>query len=130
MANTLEPGPNTIYTTTVGSTAGTGSWYRVPPWLTRLSVQFILNTSSAGATAGTTTHLEVSNDGVNALLTKGRTFDTQGTTDLIVNGGSLQSSMDAAWGWVRAKVASLTTSTAGSTGSPSVSVIVNAGYSH
>lgn len=124
----LEPGPNTIYTTTVGSTAGTGNWYRVPPWLGRLSFQVTLLTASAGATAGTTTHIEVSNDGSRPLLTKGRTIDTQATTDAIVNGGALQSSMDAAWGWVRANVASLTTSTAGSAGSPSVTVVCNASF--
>ena len=127
--NVLEPGPNTLYATSAGSTEGTGDWFRIPPWMDRLSFQVTLVTASAGATAGTTTHIEVSNDGTIPLGTKGRTVDTQATTDTISNGGSLVSSMQCQWGWVRAKVASLTTSTAGSAGSPAVTVTCNAGYS-
>ena len=120
------PGPTTIYQTSVGSTAGTGEWYRVPGRLGKLAFQAILSASSVGATCASSASIEVANSTQIACATKGRVFDLTATTDVVSDGGALQSSMEAAWSYVRGKVTSLTTSTAGSAGSPSVSIIVSA----
>lgn len=121
-----SPGPTTIYATSVGSTAGVGDWYRVPPRIGKLSFQAILSASSVGATAASSASIEVTNSTAIGLATKGRVFDLTATTDVVSDGGAFQSSMDAAWAWVRGKVTSLSSATAGSTGSPSVQIIVNA----
>ena len=127
------PGPVTIFTSTAGSTSKAGDWYRVHPSIGRLTWQATLNTSSAGATAGSTVYIEVSNTptsettGPVPLATKGQTIALAGTTDAVSDGAVLASSMSGAWAWVRANMNSLTTSTAGTAGSPSVSVVMNAG---
>lgn len=123
----LQPGANLIFTSTAGSTAKFGEWYAVGN-LTELTVHAVLAASTVGATAGSTVSLEVSNTGSTAypLATKGRTIALTCTTDVVADGGSLQSSMVGAWKFVRVAMTSLTTSTAGSAGSPSVNVYVNA----
>ena len=121
----LFNGSNTILTSSAGSTAAVGDWYSVDG-LTELSFQAILTASSVGATAGTTVHIEVSNTTAIALATKGRTIGLTCTTDTVSDGGSLVSSMVGTWRYIRANLASLTTSTAGSAGSPSVTVRVGA----
>ena len=68
MAFTLNSaGPTTLLTSTAGSVGATGNWYRVPPKLRALAFQVTQVTSSVGATASSTTFIQVSNDGVNPI---------------------------------------------------------------
>ena len=124
----LNAGSNNIFNSTAGSTAKVGDWYRIEPNLTNLSVQAILTASSVGATAGSTVNFEFSNTTTvssNSAI-NGRAVALTCTTDMVSGGGSLISSMVAAWKFVRVSMASLTTSTAGSNGSPAVQAFVNA----
>ena len=119
-------GPTVIFTSTAGTTSSAGSWYQVHPSINRLAFHVKQTTSSVGATAGSTTYIEVSNDGVTALATKGLTIGITATTDTVSDGGTFASSMQAQWAYIRANLNSLTTSTAGSAGSPAVVVTVGA----
>ena len=123
----LFTGSNTVLTTTAGSTVSTGSWYSIPPELSRLACQAVLAASSAGATAGTTVYIEVSNTTAIAAATRACTFALSCTTDTVSDGAVFSTTMNGAWKLVRARVASLTTSTAGSAGSPTVTVYIGAG---
>ena len=121
------PGPTTLLASTAGSTQTVGSWFEVHPSITRLGFQVILQTASAGATAGTTVFIEATNStSYPAMATKGQTFAPIATTDLVSDGGMMVSSMQGQWRFLRANMNSLTTSTAGSAGSPSVTVVVGA----
>ena len=122
------PGVTTIFTSTAGSTIATGSWYEILPTIGALAWQVKLQTSSAGATAATTVTIEVSNDSSLALATVGQTIALTATTDAVSDGAVLASSMRGPWRYIRARMNSLTTSTAGSTGSPAVNVYMSAGY--
>jgi hypothetical protein len=125
---TLFPGANTILGPT-GSTVATGEWYSIPTQCDRLSFEAILQASSVGATAASTVIFQVSNSTLatsNGAMA-GRTIALTCTTDLITGGGSLVSSMVSQWKFVRALVNSLTTSTAGSAGTPAVRAIVGVG---
>lgn len=118
-----------IFQSTAGSTAKAGDWIRVHPGLHRLAFQVVLQTASAGATAGTTVSIEGTNStSYPALATKLQQFVPIATTDLVSDGGGLASSMDRQWAWIRANMISLTSSTAGSAGSPSVTVLASGGY--
>lgn len=125
---TLYPGANTILGPT-GSTVATGEWYQIPTNCDRLTFEAILQASSVGATCASTVIFQVSNS---TLATSngaqaGRTVALSATTDLICGGGTLVSSMVGQWKYVRAVVNSLTTSTAGSAGTPAVRAIVGIG---
>ena len=110
MSVTLNtPGPNNILSTTGQST---GNWYRVHPRMSRLTFQVLHTGTSVGATVGSTTIIEASNDGINALATP------LGTVGLSSNSGTNDGfTIDAGWSFVRARVASLAATTAGSAGS-------------
>lgn len=109
MAYTLNsPGPTNILSTTAQST---GNWYRVHPKMGKLTFQVVHTGTSAGATVGSTTVIEASNDGVNALATP------IGTVALSSNSGTNDGfAIDANWAYVRARVGSLAATTAGSAG--------------
>lgn len=113
MANNIySPGPQTILTS---SSTGSGSWYRLHPQVRNVTFQCLQAGSSVGVTVGSTTFIEVSNDGINALVTKPGT--------IAFNGASPQSdgfTLDAHYEYVRATLNSLTTGT--------VSVIASAQF--
>jgi len=117
-------GSGIIFTSTAGSTAATGTWYSIPQGWGRPAVQAVLVASSVGATAGTTVTIEVSNTTAAAVATKLATIGLTCTTDTVSDGAGLSSSMVGGWRFIRAVLTSLTTSTAGSAGSPSVNVYV------
>ena len=126
MAMLNTPGATAILSNTDGTTAVEGSWYEVNPRLRDLSFQAVLQASSAGATCGSTVVIEVSNDGTYPLATKLTIALTNTTTTYVSDGGTFPSSMQCAWRYVRANVSSLTTSTAGSAGTPQVNVYASA----
>ena len=122
-------GPVTILASSAGSTSSVGSWYQIHPAMGRIGVQVIGVASSAGATMGTTVYIEVSNSTAYASSAKALTFNlTNSTTDYVSDFSGLPTTHERAWQFIRANMNSLTTSTAGSAGSPSVTVILNAGY--
>lgn len=109
MAFTINSaGPVTILNS---SSTGPGEWYRVHPKLGTLTFQVTHTGSSVGATVQSTTFIQVSNDGVNPLLTTaGTSASALGT--VTHNGGSPQSdgfAINANWAWVRANLNSLST---------------------
>lgn len=122
----LNLGGNQILASTAGSTNATGDWYSVNN-LQRLTAQAILTASSAGATAATTVYIEASNTTQIAIATKIATFALTCTTNTVSDGAAMPTSLLGAWKYVRAVLNSLTTSTAGSAGSPAVTVWVGAG---
>lgn len=127
MANFIQTGgPTLIYQNTAATTSQVGSWFSVASRLrASLSFQAVMTNSSAGATCSSTTWIEVSNDGIHPCATKALTLAlTNTTTDYVSDGGAFSSSMNVAWSYVRANISSLTTSTAGSAGFPSVAVYV------
>lgn len=126
MAMIQTPGPTLILNTT--STAATGDWYSIHPSMGRLAFHVINQPSSAGGTIDSTTLIEVSNDGVNVALTP-LTFALAGVTTARHSTGScLASSQDGHWGYIRARLAAMSTSTAASTGADTyLRVYVNAG---
>ena len=124
----LSPG-TAILTSTAGSTAATGSWYTIPPGYGNLTWQAVLTASSVGATAGSTVTIQVSNSTAAPASTSVQTIALTCTTDTVSGGGVLAgSTMQGQWRLVRALLTSLTTSTAGSAGSPSVVVYANVGF--
>lgn len=125
-----SPGLTNLLSSTLGSTAGTGGWFRLHPTLGNPTFQVVQTGSSVGATAASTTIIEVSNvpDTGQVPIAARLTIALSGTTDVVSDGGALPSSINGDWGFVRARLLSLTTSTAGSTGSPSVAVWMNCGY--
>jgi hypothetical protein len=127
MAVIQTAGATQIFSVTAGSTTETGDWFQVDQRFGNLVYQVILSASSAGATAGTTVTIEVSNSTAVAVATAAQTFGLTCTTDTVSDGGTFATSMDGAWKLIRANMTSLTTSTAGSAGSPSVTVSVGAG---
>ena len=108
MSYTLNtPGPQNILSTTAQST---GNWYRVHPKMAKLTFQVVHTGTSGGATVGSTTVIEASNDGVNALATP------LGTVALSSASGTNDGfTIDAGWAFVRARVGSLAATTAGAT---------------
>lgn len=123
----LTPG-TAILASTAGSTAATGSWYTIPPHHRDLSWQAVLTASSVGATAASTVTIQVSNTTSVAVTTSVQTMALTCTTDTVTNGGTLfGSTLQGQWKYIRALLGSLTTSTAGSAGSPAVTVYVNVG---
>jgi len=110
MAYNINSTPTTILNS---SSTGAGEWYRVHPNRGKLTFQVLHTGTSVGATVQSTVHIQVSNDGVNPLLTTaGTSVDALGTVTL--NGGSPQSAgfaIDAAWEWVRANTNALSTGT-------------------
>ena len=121
-------GPVTLFASSAGSTSATGSWYQVHPTLGRLGIQVIGVASSAGATMGTTVFIDVTNSTAYASTAHALTFAlTNSTTDFVSDFSGLPTTFERAWNFIRANMNSLTTSTAGSAGSPAVSVILNAG---
>jgi len=106
--NVLGPGPNLILTS---SSTGAGDWHRVHPKLGKLTFQVLHTGTSAGATVGSTTVIEASNDGSNALGTVLGTVGLAGDTPQ-----SDGFTIDANWSYVRAKINSVVAATAGSTG--------------
>lgn len=122
----LYPGAQ-IFASTAGSTAATGSWYTIPTEYGDLTWQAVLTASTVGATAGSTVTIQLSNTTAIAAVT-GQTIALTCTTDTVSNGGGLAgTTMQGAWKYVRAVLTSLTTSTAGSAGSPAVTVYAYAG---
>lgn len=127
MAVIQTSGATNIFTSTAGSTTVTGDWYHIDQHFGNLVFQAILTASSVGATAASSIAIEVSNSTAVAVATVAQTFDLSCTTDTVSDGGTFATTMDGAWKLIRARLVSLTTSTAGSTGSPSVTVTVGAG---
>ena len=121
----LGLGSNLILT--AGTTVATGDWYTIPADMGRITCQAVLTASSVGATAASTVYIEVSNTTLIAAATRATTFALSCTTDTVSDGANFATSMEGAWKLIRARVASLTTSTAGSAGTPSVKVYVAAG---
>lgn len=120
-------GATNIFTVTAGSTSETGDWYHVDQHFGNLVFQAILTASSAGATAATTVYIEASNSTAVPISTKIATLSLTCTTDTVSDGAAMPSSLNGAWKLIRANLNSLTTSTAGSAGSPSVTVSAGAG---
>lgn len=113
MSNLIySPGPQTIFSS---SSTGAGSWYRLHPQVRNVTFQCLQAGSSVGVTVQSTTYIEVSNDGVNALATKAGT--------VVFNGTSPQSdgfTLDAHYEYVRANLNGSSTGT--------VSVIASAQF--
>lgn len=130
MAYNIVPNVTTLLASTVGSTAANGEWHKVDPNIVRrdLAFQAILIASSVGATASSSVGIELSNDGATPLSTApALSFAlTNTSTTYISAGGCLPSSFAGAFAYVRATLIGLTTSTAGSTGSPGVTVYCGA----
>jgi hypothetical protein len=119
-------GSEVITQSTAGTTLRAGTWYSIPSNFGNPAWQAILTASSVGATAGSTITIEVSNSTQVAISTIAQTIALTCTTDTVSAGGTLYgTTMLAAWRFIRANIASLTTSTAGSAGSPAVRVIVS-----
>lgn len=121
-------GPTTIYQNTAATTKASGDWYQVHPGLKNLTFQVVQTASSVGATASSTTYIEVTNSTAEGpVATKWLTVALTGTTDTVTDGGSATgTSMSGPWHFYRANINSVSTSTAGSAGFPVVKVIVNA----
>ncbi len=101
MAFNIQTTPQTILNS---SSTGPGSWYRVHPSIRNITFQTLQTGSSVGVTVASTSYIEVSNDGTNALATKAAT--------IAFNGGSPQSdgfSLDAHYEYVRANINSIST---------------------
>lgn len=129
MALIQSPGATVLLTSTAGTTKTVGSWFEVHPKLGKWAFQALLTASSAAATCGSTIYIEVSNDGVYPIATKGLTIAlTNTSTDYVCDGGCFATSMAGSWRYVRANLQSLTTSTAGSAGSPAVVVTMGAAW--
>ena len=120
-----------------GTTAVEGAWYRMDPRLGRLwFTSKLITGADQGATADTTftatITIEGSNDGSNAASTVLHTFSAQqSTTDTVVLGGPIATSLQGAYGYIRANLTSLTTGTAETTGLAygcQVDITVNAGF--
>lgn len=104
------------------SSTGAGDWYRVNQKLGKLTFQVTHNPTSIGATVSSTTVIEASNDGVNALGTVLGTVALAGD-NVQANGFAV----DAHWEYVRAKINSVGAASAGSTGTGfGISVSVSA----
>ena len=122
----LYPGSK-IFDSTAGATAATGDWYTIPAEYGDLTWQAVLYASSVGATAGSTVTIQLANTTAVAAVT-GQTIALTCTTDTVSNGGGLAgSTLQGAWKYVRVVLTSLTSSTAGSAGSPNVEVYAYAG---
>ena len=107
-----------------GSTAVTGDWYDIPHDYGNPAWQAVLTNSSVGATAATSVYIEVANSTA-AYAVRVHSIALTCTTDTVSTGGTLAgSTYDGAWRKIRA-VSSLTTSTAGSSGTPNVAVYCN-----
>lgn len=122
------PGIYNLFTSTAGALVSVGAWKRVHPDVTRMAFGITLAVSSVGATAGSSGVIEVSHDGITAVKTPAQSFQISGTTDLVADGGAYASSMNGAWPYIRFNMQSLTASTAGSAGSPAVTVNVTPGF--
>lgn len=121
----LYPGSKIIDS---GTTALTGDWYQIPSEYGNITWQAVLAASSVGATAGSTVTIQLSNTTAVALSTAGQTIALTCTTDTVSQGGTpYGTTMAGAWKYIRAVITSLTTSTAGSAGTPNVKVYVYAG---
>ena len=123
-------GKSSVYAT-AGSTVLAGDWYRIHPKLNRFYITCKLTGTSAVSTATATVNIEGSNDGVTAASTPLYSFSgITLTTDIVVLGGSLPTTLGGTPGYIRANMTALTTSTAGSTtaASANVTVHINAGY--
>ena len=123
-------GKSSVYATG-GSTVLVGDWYRIHPKLGRPYITCRLTGSSVGSTATATVNIEGSNDGVTAASTPLLAFTgITLTTDTVVLGGSLTTTLGGTPGYVRANLTSLTTTTLGSTTAASGNVVVhwNSGY--
>tara|TARA_R110000868_G_scaffold27637_2_gene104554 strand:+ start:311 stop:745 length:435 start_codon:yes stop_codon:yes gene_type:complete len=123
-------GKSSAYST-AGTTVLVGDWYRIHPKLGRPYITCRLSGSSAVSTATATVNIEGSNDGITAASTPLYTFSgITLTTDIVVLGGSLPTTLGGTPGYVRANLTSLTTTTAGSTANLSNNVAVhwNSGY--
>ena len=108
-----------------GTTAATGSWYSIPANYGNPSWQAVLTASSVGATAGCTVYIEVANSTA-AYAVRVHTMALTCTTDTVSTGGTLVgSTYEGAWRLIRAVMNSMTTSTAGSAGSPDTVVHVS-----
>jgi hypothetical protein len=122
----LFPGSK-IFDSVAGATVATGDWYSIPAEYGDLTWQAVLYASSVGATAGSTVTMQLSNTTAVAAVTA-QTIALTCTTDTVSNGGGLAgTTMQGAWKYARAVLTSLTTSTAGSAGSPNVEVFAYAG---
>ena len=116
---------------TAGTTVLVGDWYRIHPKLGRPYITCRLSGSSAVSTATATVNIEGSNDGITAASTPLYTFSAITlTTDIVVLGGSLPTTLGGTPGYIRANLTSLTTTTLGSTTAASNNVLVhwNSGY--
>lgn len=125
MASLILDGVTTIVTASAktsaagasGTTAYTGDWYHVPTNvdISRIGFTCKLTNSSAGSTATATVTIEGSNDGTNAASTALITWSgITSTTDTVVLGGPIPSSLAGHFHYIRANVTAMTTTTAGS----------------
>lgn len=112
------PGQSAILQTT--STAAAGNWIPVHPSIRNLTVQAIETGSSVGVSVSGNVSIQVSNDGVNPII----------STAGIISFSSLASpasdgfSIDAHWNFVRAYLNANTTMSSGS----SVTVLLSGHY--
>ena len=118
-------GKSSVYAT-AGTTVLSGDWYRIHPALGRLYITCRLTGTSAVSTATATVNIEGSNDGITAASTPLYSFSgITLTTDIVVLGGSLPTTLSGQPGYIRANMTALTTSTAGSTTAASANVLVH-----
>jgi hypothetical protein len=120
---TISGPGGTIYESSENSTTATGNWCQLANIDPHISIQAVLEASSAGATAGSTITVQVSNSPLVSAATV-KTFNLTCTTDTVTDSTVLTSGLLGSWNYIRAVMTSLTTSTAGSAGFPKVSIHV------
>lgn len=109
MANLIQgSGQNTIQSTTA---AAVGQWYWVHPKLRNLTFQVLHTGTSVGTSVGSTTYIEVSNDGVNVLNSKAGTVVMGNVSPLDISPACDGFTLDAHYNYVRSRVNSMTTGT-------------------
>lgn len=118
----LYPGSKILDTS---STAATGDWYAIDSRYSELTWHAVLFASSVGATAASTVTIQLANTTAAPASTAAQVIALTCTTDTVGGGGTLAgSTLQGAWKYIRA-LSSLTTSTAGSAGTPNVEVYAN-----
>lgn len=98
-------GQNTVL---ASSSTGPGSWIPIHPNIRNMTFQVTHTGSSVGTSVASTSFVEFSNDGVNALATKAATI-VMGASPLDVSPASDGFAVDAHYNFVRGNINSIST---------------------
>lgn len=118
MANNIQDGGVTTILSTLTTSTGSGSWYRVHPKIGVLSFQAILTGSSEGYLGTASVKIEGSNDGSNANVTALGTISFTTVATPVADGFTSTDRFE----YVRGTITALTSSTL-STGLNSLGVL-------